>query len=107
MTTFDAQEPRSRLVVFRLTEREYLLMKKACSETRRSMSDFARSLVLASIDPAGDKAPQGNLQVMGEQISTLSADVEALKEAVSQLSTGRARKARPTVEFRSKERSHL
>jgi hypothetical protein len=54
MTTL---KPRNRLVVFRLSQEEYHILKSACStQGGRNISDFTRSELLALIQsrPAGD-----------------------------------------------------
>lgn len=48
--------PRTRLVNFRLSEEEYLLLKETCARSgARSVSDYARSTVLAQpvLSPPG------------------------------------------------------
>ncbi len=71
-------ETRSRTVIFRLTEREYTLLKRACSRESRSLSEFARVELLAAIE---GKAEGGEYQV-GVELSRLRAAVEELKELV-------------------------
>jgi hypothetical protein len=44
-------KPRNRLVNFRLTEEEFVLLRDACmAQGARSISDFARSAVLRQAD---------------------------------------------------------
>jgi hypothetical protein len=45
-------KPRNRILIFRLTQDEYEALQ-AASTGARSLSDFARSKLLSSLDPVG------------------------------------------------------
>lgn len=45
-------KPRNRILIFRLTQEEYEALQSASSGAR-SLSDFARSKLLSSVDPLG------------------------------------------------------
>jgi hypothetical protein len=45
-------KPRNRILIFRLTQEEYEALQSA-SAGARSLSDFARSKLLSSVDPLG------------------------------------------------------
>jgi hypothetical protein len=65
---------RSRLVTFRLDPEEYAALRRVCISTgARSMSEFAREAVLASVD-AGN-ASKGTL---GGDLVTLTARLHEL-----------------------------
>jgi hypothetical protein len=74
-------DPRKRVVVFRLTEGEYMLLKNASSRARRSISDFTRAELLAII--AGMPHREGGDNQIQEQLSGLQTSLEDLKELVS------------------------
>ena len=47
--------PRTRLVNFRLSEDEYLILKDTCARSgARSVSDYARAAVLSPASPCSD-----------------------------------------------------
>ncbi|HLJ17598.1 MAG TPA: hypothetical protein VKV15_24090 [Bryobacteraceae bacterium] len=51
-------KPRNRVVIFRLTQDEYVTLQSACaSQGGRSLSEFARSRLLSAIDSSD--APEG------------------------------------------------
>jgi hypothetical protein len=45
-------KPRNRILIFRLTQEEYEALQSA-STGARSLSEFARSKLLTSLDPVG------------------------------------------------------
>jgi hypothetical protein len=72
-------EPRSRIVVFRLTPDEYNALKKASARARRSLSDLARAEVLSAISAT----PQHELlRHLGEQLNEVQTDIRGLKELI-------------------------
>lgn len=74
--------PRNRVVVFRLTEEEYRLLKAACSAAgRRNLSDYTRSeLLLALGADRADKAIRRRFQEIDHKLRDLS---HLLKEVFS------------------------
>jgi hypothetical protein len=75
------ESPRSRVVVFRLTEVEYASLKKACSRTRRTLSGFARSELLSCLK-RGDTVKDEALKRFEQQLSLLQTSLEDLKELI-------------------------
>lgn len=81
--------PRTRLVNFRLSEEEFQSLKLACENSgARSLSDFARSAVLLSIERVGEgdllrwEQNLGPLSRLGTTIETLEGRVEELLSAL-------------------------
>jgi hypothetical protein len=73
---------RSRLVTFRLDPEEYAALRRVCVTTgARSMSEFAREAVLASVD-AGN-APRGTL---GGDLVTLTSRLNELDKLLKSAS---------------------
>ena len=73
--------PRNRLVNFRLSEAEFDELKCVCRDRgARSISEFARSSVLRSLD--GQAAKQ---EASGEQVQDLERKVGSLEVRVEQL----------------------
>lgn len=85
-------KPRNRLVNFRLSEEEFESLKAACQASgARSLSDFARSAVLAAMERVGEGEPfrgemtLGPLSRLGRTVETLEVRVEQI---LSKLSSG-------------------
>jgi hypothetical protein len=55
-------KPRNRILIFRLTQEEYEALQ-AASTGARSLSDFARSKLLSSLDPVGAQLSDLQLKV--------------------------------------------
>jgi hypothetical protein len=55
-------KPRNRILIFRLTQEEYDALQSA-SAGARSLSEFARSKLLASLDPVGAQLSDLQLKV--------------------------------------------
>ena len=73
--------PRKRLVNFRLSDVEFTRLKTACGEQgARSISDFARTSVLHSID-----VPHEAAQTPASRVSSLDQKVAELEIRLSQL----------------------
>jgi len=72
-------EIRNRTVVFRLTEREYATLRRACSSQKRSISDFARVELLAAIQAI----PEHPLRGLESELLKLRSTLEELKGFVS------------------------
>lgn len=85
--------------MFRLTEDEYALLKKASFRARRSLSDFTRAELLTSLVNVESAEQTRSLRQLGEQLSKLDASVDDLKQLVStrisEPAGMRARKAAP------------
>lgn len=77
------EKTRNRVVVFRLTEHEYVLLKKASSRARRSLSDFTRAELLASMADREVGEQPGTIRQLRAQISELHASIESLKQLLS------------------------
>jgi hypothetical protein len=77
----NTQESRSRVVVFRLTETEYALLKRACLRAHRSVSEYARVELLSSVleEPEDELGAKGFRQV-GQALSKVQTRLEELKE---------------------------
>jgi hypothetical protein len=70
---------RSRLVVFRLSEDEYLSLKAACERRgSRSLSDFTRSEVLGFLKSSFDDSAQAQLRVIERRLDDLSFSVSRI-----------------------------
>ena len=73
--------PRNRLVNFRLSEIEFEQLKEACArQGARSISDFARTSVMRSLDePLEPSAPQyGRTPSLDRKVAELEVRVEQL-----------------------------
>jgi len=73
--------PRNRLVIFRLSEQEYQNLKTACAEEEaRSVSDFARSAVLRSVETGGpiEKTIETRIAVLARRLGDLEAGVKRI-----------------------------
>jgi hypothetical protein len=71
--------PRNRLVIFRLSEEEYQNLKAACVvKEARSLSDFARSAVLGSVDAEeiNQESLEKRLSGLGRRLSELEAGIQ-------------------------------
>ncbi len=87
-------KPRTRLVNFRLSEEEFDSLKTACQNSgARSLSDFARSAVLLSME----RVEEGGV-VRGEQslgpLARLSRSVETLEGRIDQILSALGSEAR-------------
>ncbi len=71
-------EARRRTVIFRLTEREYALLRKVCSREKRSLSEFTRVELLAAIQGR----PEAGGSQMEAELSRVRTALEELKELV-------------------------
>ena len=64
-------KPRNRILIFRLTQEEYAILQAASSEKgARSLSEFARSQLLGSLD-----AP-----ALGQQLGELKTTVTRIAQ---------------------------
>ena len=72
-------KPKKRVIVFRISEDDYRQIQQVCDRTgARSLSEFARSVVLESAN-AGTKAPNGStLTALAKRIGMLERKVELL-----------------------------
>jgi hypothetical protein len=93
-------KPRNRLVNFRLSEEEFQGLKAACETSgARSLSDFARSAVLSSMERVGEgesfrgEVTLGPLSRLGRTVETLEVRVEQILSMLS-AETG-SRSSRP------------
>lgn len=78
--------PRNRLVNFRLSEAEFEQLKEACFEHgARSVSEFARTAVLGSLDggPPPGPRPNGEIQELDRKVSELEIRVEQLLRLIA------------------------
>jgi hypothetical protein len=74
----NSQKPRSRVVVFRLTEHEFTQLKLAATRSQRSLSDFTRTGVLSAIHTDQDRSAIA----IRDQISEMQMVLQDLKELV-------------------------
>jgi hypothetical protein len=79
-------QPRTRLVVFRVTATEYHQIRKACSLSYRSLSDFTRAALLKSIT-AENESSSCSMPAVSAQLDHLRASVEDLRELVLRMSS--------------------
>ncbi len=76
--------PRTRLVNFRLSEEEYQQLKETCARSgARSVSDYARSSVLAGAAPAGVQ-PAGFPAELFERVETLLLKIDSRLHALGE-----------------------
>lgn len=78
--------PRNRLVNFRLSEVEFEQLKEACYEHgARSVSEFARTAVLGSLDggPPARPSQNGGVQELDRKVSELEVRVEQLLRLIA------------------------
>ena len=78
--------PRNRLVNFRLSEDEFENLKTACENSgARSVSDFARSSVLAQIENTQQalSGPQSRVTNLDQKVSDLEGRVGQLLNLLS------------------------
>src|ERR1700754_3122277 len=80
-------KPRNRLVNFRLTEEEFVLLRDACmAQGARSISDFARSAVLRQADRSAFSKPASDFDVPATQsLAELQSMMVQLQDRVGQL----------------------
>lgn len=89
-------KPRNRLVNFRLSEEEFASLQAACRASgARSLSDFARSAVLASMERVGEGEPFRGEMTLGP-LSRLGRSVETLEMRVEQILSMLANGASPS-----------
>jgi len=84
-------KPRTRLVNFRLNEEEYECLRSACTQQgARSLSDFARSVVLREVghDEWGERWNEKRLSSLGRKVSRLESEVRDLLELVRKSERG-------------------
>jgi hypothetical protein len=73
---------RSRLVTFRLDPEEYAALRRVCVNTgARSMSEFAREAVLASVDTGGS-----GKSTLGGDLLTLTGRLQELDKLLKSVS---------------------
>jgi hypothetical protein len=78
--------PRNRLVNFRLSEVEFEKLKEACArQSARSISDFARTSVLRSLDEPRELAapPYPRMSSLDQKVAELEIRVEQLLRLMS------------------------
>lgn len=80
-------KPRNRLVNFRLTEEEFVLLRDACmAQGARSISDFARSAVLRQADRSSAPRPAADFDMPSTQsLAELTSMMLQLQDRVGQL----------------------
>jgi len=72
---------RNRLVTFRLTDDEWLSLKRVCvKESARSISDFARDAVIHKMMMSGTIG-----RSLGDDLATLKMGLQQLDESLSDL----------------------
>jgi hypothetical protein len=83
-------KPRNRLVNFRLSEEEFECLRTACQASgARSLSDFARSAVLQSMERVeeGEGVPGevhiGPLARLGRSVETLEHRIDQILAALN------------------------
>ena len=76
-----AQNPRTRLVVFRVTPHEYDALKKACaSKGGHTLSDFTRTELLSVLDTMPGGGPlQERFTEMATMLGNLQRTVDEIK----------------------------
>jgi hypothetical protein len=81
---------RTRLVVFRVTQDEYDCLKKACSsQGARNISDFARSELLRSSEPASRRpALEEPLAGIRETLGDLQRVLQGMSEVLRNSTIG-------------------
>ena len=71
--------PRTKLVNFRLSEVEFEDIREACGSLgARSISDFARSAVLGKFKQAGEPALENRLVEMNSKVGELESNLNSL-----------------------------
>ena len=77
----NTQEPRRRTVVFRLTDTEYALLKRACDRVHCSISEYARVELLSSVCAHSESDfGLGGSRKFGEALSKVQQRLDELKE---------------------------
>ena len=77
--------PRTRLVNFRVTEQEYLLLREAtAAQGARGLSDFARRAVMERVrDPAPSTSLEERVTSFEQSLSALTATLNRISEQLS------------------------
>jgi hypothetical protein len=77
-------KPRNRIVVFRLSQEEYRLLKEACSRAgARNLSDFTRSEVLECVNSDAFSGPLARrFTSLEQQIATVQFQLNNLLQGV-------------------------
>ena len=98
-------QPRTRLVNFRLSAEEYDRLKDACGTNHsRSVSEFARSAVLSKFLPAPPPAFEDSLTAVNSKVNELENNLHTLMRqmglisnpmAIARISGGLASNASP------------
>jgi hypothetical protein len=91
-----ASEPRSRIVVFRLTEAEYRDLKAACREHGgRSLSEFTRSEMLEALraETLGELVER-RLDTFDNRLAELTVRVESISRLLEQMRSPAAEEQR-------------
>jgi hypothetical protein len=70
------QKPRSRIVVFRLTDNEFSQLQRAAIRARRSLSEFTREGVLSAIRADVDR----DATAVHDQLSDMQTVLRDMKE---------------------------
>jgi hypothetical protein len=81
-------KPRNRVVLFRLTQEEFVKVQAACTRTgARSVSDYARARILGQpgMYPAVDEEPEEATAVDTGQIEVQLADLARSVEHLTRL----------------------
>jgi len=77
------REPRSRVVVFRMTEREFSQLQQAVRRSGRNLSDYTRAGILAAIELDQERNANGVREQMSEMQTTLQEMKELIQCALS------------------------
>lgn len=81
---------KNRMVIFRLTQPEYKALTEACASDGRSVSEFTRAQVLASLRSDEHRAVQSHISELHQKVAELQSSVDALQSKLDG--------ARPEVE---------
>jgi hypothetical protein len=73
-----SKPPRSRVVVFRLTEQEFAQLKKAAARSGRSLSDYTRTGVLSTVKFDHERSANDTRA----QVSELQTILQEMKELI-------------------------
>jgi len=77
------REPRTRVVVFRMTEREFSQLQQAVRRSGRNLSDYTRAGILAAIELDQERNANGVREQMSEMQTTLQEMKELIQCALS------------------------
>lgn len=78
---------KSRMVIFRLTQAEYEALAEACASDGRSVSEFTRAQVLASLQADERQVMQSNISEVNQKLSALQSAVDALQRKLDGMSS--------------------